>query len=215
MNPEQINRRPLASRGTRWAQAIAAYLARLDVPTPNQISILSIFFALIAFLILVFWPTIAGLICVALCIQLRLLCNLFDGMVALEGGKKTSSGPLYNEIPDRVADTFFIIGLGYCIDQAWLGYLGALFAMATAYLRTLGGSLGLPQRFTGPMAKPHRMALLTGACLMGALESHLWHSDYALWVAAIGIALGSLLTCYIRTRDIAAELRLQAQGENK
>lgn len=40
----------------------------------------------------------------AVFIQCRLLCNLFDGMVAVEGGKSTPSGELFNDIPDRVAD---------------------------------------------------------------------------------------------------------------
>ena len=38
------------------------------------------------------------------CIQLRLLCNLLDGLVALEGGRKGKAGDLFNEAPDRYAD---------------------------------------------------------------------------------------------------------------
>ena len=29
----------------------------------------------------------------------RLLCNLLDGMVAVEGGKRSKSGELYNDVP--------------------------------------------------------------------------------------------------------------------
>ena len=45
--------------------------------------------------------------------QSRLLCNLFDGMVAIEGGKKSANGDLYNDMPDRFADALFIIPVGY------------------------------------------------------------------------------------------------------
>src|SRR5438105_2817615 len=38
------------------------------------------------------------------CIQLRLLCNLLDGMVAIEGGFRSRSGEVFNELPDRVSD---------------------------------------------------------------------------------------------------------------
>lgn len=98
--------------------------------------------------------------------------------------------------------------------MVWLAWLGALLAMATAYIRVLGGALGVPQRFTGPMAKQQRMALLTVACLLGSLELYLWQSNYALWIATMGILLGSLVTCAVRTRDIARDLKKLTQGQS-
>ena len=59
--------------------------------------------------------------------QLRLLCNLFDGMVAIEGGFKTKAGEIFNELPDRFSDAFIFIGAAYsvpaiCMDAGtWLG----------------------------------------------------------------------------------------------
>ena len=97
----------------------------------------------------------------AMCIQLRLLCNMLDGMVAIEVGKKSKVGVLYNEIPDRVADSLFIVALGYTIAMLWLGWLGALLAAKTAYIRVLGGANGLAQNFAGPMNKLHRMFVMT------------------------------------------------------
>ncbi len=80
-------------------------------------------------------------------------------MVAIEGGKKSKVGVLYNEVPDRVADSLFIVALGYAIGTPWLGWLAALAAAVTAYIRVLGGTFGLAQDFRGPMAKQHRMAV--------------------------------------------------------
>ena len=34
-------------------------------------------------------------------------------MVAIEGGKKSANGDLYNDMPDRFADALFIIPVGY------------------------------------------------------------------------------------------------------
>lgn len=206
------NRRPLAVRSSRWAQALASKLARQAIPTPNQISLLSIVFALFGALLLAFLPNTFGLILTALCIQLRLICNLLDGMVAVEGGKKTANGALYNEIPDRVADSLLIVALGFAVGQPWLGWLGALLAAITAYIRLLGGSLGLEQRFSGPMAKQHRMAVLTAACIVGAIEAWGWHSQYALWFALLAIVVGSLLTCVLRSRAISRELVQKAEA---
>lgn len=33
----------------------------------------------------------------------RLLCNLLDGMVAVEGGKRSKSGELYNDVPGLIS----------------------------------------------------------------------------------------------------------------
>src|SRR5690606_23492802 len=102
---------------------------------------LSIFFAAIGAAALLHWPGVGGLIACAVCIQLRLICNLLDGMVAMEGGKQTPTGALYNEYPDRIADSLLIVALGYAAGLPWLGWLGALLAALTAYVRLSGASL--------------------------------------------------------------------------
>lgn len=203
------NRRPLTSRSTGWARFLAGVLVRAGV-SPNAISVASLFFAAAGAAALLYWGGIGGLIATAICIQLRLLCNLLDGMVAIEGGKQSPTGSLYNEIPDRIADSLFIVALGYAIDMAWLGWLGALAAAVTAYIRVLGGSLGLKQDFRGPQAKPHRMAVMTAGCLLGAAELAYVQTEYALQAAAWVIAVGALLTCVTRTLAIARELRARA-----
>jgi len=203
---QESNRRPIAARGSAWAQRFAGVLARSAI-TPNQISVASVFFAAIGAALLCWWPIATGLVLCAACVQLRLVCNLLDGMVAMEGGKASAAGKIYNEFPDRVADSLLIVALGYACGLPWLGWLGALLAALTAYIRVFGGSLGFAQDFRGPFAKQQRMAVLTVACIAGAAESY-WHPQrYALLVAAVLIAVGALLTCMTRTRAIARQLR--------
>lgn len=209
-SPEQDNnRRPIAARSTGWARRFSAALARSSV-TPNQISMLSIVFAAAGAAALLAWPGWPGLVLCAVGIQGRLICNLLDGMVAMEGGKKSALGAVYNEFPDRVADSIFIIALGYAIGQPWLGWAGALAAALTAYVRVFGGALGLPQDFRGPMAKQHRMAVLTIGCLGGALEQAGNGTQWLLLAAAWIIAVGSALTCVTRTNAMASLLRERA-----
>jgi len=206
MTGTESNRRPIAARGSAWAQRFAAALARSAV-APNQISVASIAFAAIGAALLIQWPTAIGLILCALCIQLRLICNLIDGMVAMEGGKASAVGKIYNEFPDRIADSLLIVTTGYACGYPWLGWLGALLAALTAYVRVFGGSLGFAQDFRGPFAKQQRMAVLTLACLLGAAETF-WHAErYALLIGSALIAAGSLVTCIARTRAIAILLR--------
>ena len=200
------NRRPIKARSSAWAQKAASFLARTNV-SPNQISVASVFFAVIGAAILVWYPVPVGLLGCAVAIQGRLVCNLVDGMVAVEGGKKSPLGQLYNEFPDRVADSFLIVALGYAIDLPFIGWLGALAAALTAYVRVFGSSLGLPQDFRGPMAKQHRMAVMTGGCVLGAIEQTSVGTMYVLIVASFVIALGSLATCLTRSHAIAVQLR--------
>jgi phosphatidylglycerophosphate synthase len=176
--------------------------------SPNTISLLSIAAASVGAVLLLCIPrSVGALLGAALCVQLRLLCNLLDGMVAIDGQRQSPVGALYNEIPDRIADSLLIVALGYAIHWPMIGWLGALAAAVTAYVRVLGGSLKLPQDFRGPMAKPQRMAVLTAACVIGAAEQYFWGSQWALVTAAWLIALGSMLTCVTRTVAIARQLR--------
>ena len=201
-------RRPLASRSTRWAAALASAAVRAGF-TADAISILSLVFAAAGSAALLWLPAPWNLAGCAAGIQLRLLCNLLDGMVAIEGGRKSPVGVLYNEVPDRVADSLFILALGYAIDVPWLGWLGALAAAVTAYIRVLGGTFGLAQDFRGPMAKQHRMAVLTLGCLLGVIEFHFFDETglRVLHLAAWMIAVGAIITCGTRVHAIARQLK--------
>lgn len=200
------NRRPIAIRSTAWAQQAASVLARSAI-TPNQISVASVFFAALGAAALLWYPVPLGLLVCAVAVQLRLLCNLLDGMVAVEGGKASALGQLYNEFPDRIADSLLIVALGYASHLSAVGWLGALAAALTAYIRVFGGSLGLTQDFRGPMAKQHRMAVLTVGCVLATIEQVLFGTAYALVIASVLIAVGALATCVTRIRAITAQLQ--------
>ncbi len=200
------NRRPLKSRSSGWAQSLAAFLVRAKA-SPNAISVTSIVFAALGAWLLVGFLSPWSLLGAALCIQLRLLCNLLDGMVAIEGGRKSATGALYNEIPDRIGDSLLIVALGYAAGAPTVGWFGALAAAITAYIRVLGGALGQAQDFRGPMAKPHRMAVATLGCILGAVELLSHGSHWALTAAAWIIAVGAIITCATRTWAIAQRLQ--------
>ena len=138
----------------------------------------------------------SALLVVAVCgMQLRLLCNLFDGMVAIEGGFKTKSGEFFNELPDRFSDAFIFIGdgvirAGLLPARGELGWAAAVLAMITAYVRALGASMGAGQHFIGPMAKQQRMALMTAACLIGALAPVWAQLQYVIPAALALVVVG-------------------------
>ncbi len=199
-------RRPLKSRDTKLAAKVAQSLAMRRV-TPNAISQASIVFALIAGA--AFWGSgltdgflRALLLCIAaLGCQLRLVCNLLDGMVAVEGGLGKPDGPYWNEAPDRIADILILGGMGLGASAAGLGWAAAAIAVLVAYVRELGSAQGMPADFSGPMAKPHRMALVTAAALLAIF----WPD--ALYWALLGILLGSGVTFVRRSATLIAWLR--------
>jgi phosphatidylglycerophosphate synthase len=199
-------RRPLASRSTRWAGFLSTAAVKVGL-SADGISLLSLVFAAAGAAALLTLATPWNLLAGAAAVQLRLLCNLLDGMVAIEGGKKSRVGVLYNEVPDRIADSFFLVALGYAIGIPWLGWLAALAASVTAYIRVLGGTFGLAQDFRGPLAKQHRMAVMTAGLLLGIGE-YLWRgTGYVVQAAAWVIAIGAIVTCGTRVHAIAKQLK--------
>jgi len=211
----EINRRQLKTRTRAWPSVIARGLAGAGI-RPNQISVLSIVVALGAALSYgaafghTGWSAARWLILAAVGIQLRLLCNMLDGLLAIEGGLKTSTGDLYNEIPDRIADIAILIGAGYVFrDTSWgvtLGWSAAMLSVLTAYVRLLGGSLRLVQDFGGPMAKQHRMFTLTVGTLAAAGEVVMRGTIWSLALALALIVAGSFATLVRRTARIARAL---------
>lgn len=207
--PEVINRRPLESRQTKWAKKSAAILARMRI-SPNMISMASMVFS--AFSFWMYFLAINSslewlcLLLAAVFIQLRLLCNLMDGMVAIEHRRRSKLGDLYNEIPDRVSDLLIILGVGiYCWGQPYalsLAWFTAVLAILSAYLRVLGASLGTAHFFMGPMAKPHRMALITVITLLQIFLPSIPVLYFSLYLMVVGI----VITCYRRLRKISETL---------
>jgi phosphatidylglycerophosphate synthase len=113
---------------------------------------------------------------------------------------------IVQRVPDRLADPLFLVPLGYAAGYPLLGWLAALLAVLTAYVRVLGGALGQPQDFGGLLPKQRRMAVLTLALLIQAIEDALWGSRVSLLLAVIIIAVGSFVTCISRTIAIARRL---------
>ena len=112
---EDFSRRPIASRNTRWAAHVTRRLVEARV-SPNHISMGSVVAALLACgafaLSGCVGPVWAGLFLIAGAglTQLRLLCNLFDGLVAVEGGMGSPDGAFWNEVPDRLSDLLILAG---------------------------------------------------------------------------------------------------------
>jgi len=214
MDEKKLDRRPIAARNLRISNAVTDTLAGWGM-SPNAISVWSMAFA--AASSLCFWSTsfenqstrllwiLAGFF-----ILMRLLANMFDGMVAIKSGTTSPVGELYNEVPDRVSDTVIIVGVGYGLG-GWdsISYVAALGAMFTAYVRAVGKGAGARQEFCGPLAKQQRMFILIAASVYLGLTPSSWHPQFGthsqhglMTLVLIVIAVGSFYTAWRRLQKI-------------
>jgi len=209
------SRRPLKTREHRWPRALARRLAAAGI-RPNSVSAASVAFAAAAGIFLALSREKSGdtcgpfLLAAAVCVQARLLCNLIDGLLAVEGGLGSPAGEIWNDLPDRIADPLILVGAGLAVrglpGGLTLGWVAALLALLTAYVRVLGGSVGVPQSFAGPMAKPHRMFAITVGCVGSAVEGALGRSPWILYLALTVIVIGAAATAVRRTVKIVRQL---------
>ena len=107
------------------------------------------------------------------------------------------------------------IGAGY----AWggnvaLGYIATILAIFTAYVRAAGKIAGSPNEFCGPMAKQHRMLVITVACLYSVVVPQSWQifrlDDFDVGVMTIALTViiaGCLVTVVRRLQRTARALR--------
>jgi phosphatidylglycerophosphate synthase len=210
-------RRPIAARRLRIFQRMADALVRAGV-SANAVSMAGMACGVLAGCAFAATPHVgwwrlafalgAGLV------QLRLLANMLDGMVALAGGKASPVGELYNEIPDRVSDVATLAGLGFALGGCpVMAAVAAFLAVMAAYVRAAARVAGAPQDYCGPMAKPHRMVAVTVTVLACAVLPRSWTMDWhddgrgLAAIALLVIGVGTLVTIVRRLVRAGRALR--------
>jgi phosphatidylglycerophosphate synthase len=201
------DRRPIATRDAKWAQRTTAWLASHNI-SPNAISIAGMFACVIAGITLAATSSVyhrLEWLVAAVGVQLRLTANMLDGMVALASGRASKVGELYNEIPDRVSDAAVFIGAGFAFGgNPTLGYVVTILSIFTAYVRAAGKIAGAPNEFCGPMAKQHRMFVITLICIYSLLTPRSWqvipfdHSALGLMTLGLIIIIAGCVVTIVR-----------------
>ncbi len=211
------DRRPIATRELKISAVIAGRRAVRKV-SPNAISLMSAVVGLPAGICAAGtgftggWAARAFWLGVVFLVQLRLLANMFDGMVANLSGTASPVGELYNEMPDRFSDTAVILGLGFAAGgDVFTGTLAALASVATAYVRVQCALAGGGQCYLGPMAKPQRMFAVTVLAVYLVFAPAGWQGAWCgygaaawLWVA---VTAGAVITMIRRTRVAVKGIR--------
>lgn len=214
MSGKPVDRRPIAARAAAPIIRGSDLLIRLGV-SPNAISLAGCVASIIGGVAFALagdgaaWLWLLG----ALTIGLRGLANLWDGMVAVGAGRTSPTGEIWNDLPDRISDIALLVGAGIGAGEPTLGIAAAFVALLVAYARVIGKACGASSAWHGPMAKPHRMALLAlGAVVECAGGGSLIELDAsgsgfsAMAIALVLIILGGIVTTVRRLRIVAREL---------
>ena len=220
------DRRPLSVRNVPGWNGLAHFLAAKGV-TPDMVSIAGLMVGASSGVALAATSWFASSSAVAMglwlaasvFILLRGFCNILDGVIAVEAGKATRVGLLYNEVPDRLADAATLIGAGFAVGGVVsLGWVAALLAVLVAYVRVQCGVAGIEQDFCGPMAKPMRMILIVAVAVFSAFAPQGWILTWGpdgTWgpMAAVLMLIiaGGIWTFIRRLRRAAQKLKLPPQ----
>jgi len=182
---EPTSRRPIAGMFRRTAEGAVRVAVRAHIH-PDVFSYASIVAAGIAAWL--FWASRTHPRYIVLAVAfalLRLWLNMFDGMVALAAGKASKKGEIINDLPDRLSDVLIFVGIahsGWC--NAYYAYWVAIAALIVAYVGLFGQAVGVQREFSGVMAKPWRIVVLS----IGALTTmflvlnsqRYWFSGFAV-----------------------------------
>ena len=217
-SPETVvERRPMFTRDWNISKQLSRWLVARKV-SPNTISLVGMAGGIVAGFALaatalpglapvMFLAAVAG-------IFVRGVGNLLDGMVAVESGRASPLGELFNEVPDRVSDIAILTGAGCATGgNATLGLVAALVAVLVAYVRAEGKVVGAAQQYCGPMAKPGRMVVILLTAVYCGLTPAEWQPAWkigndSLGLMAIGLAVivvGGTVTSIRRLNRIAKE----------
>ena len=211
--PTDADRRPIAARSWRASNVAADWLVRRGV-SANGVSVAGMMVGLAAGAALAATSHLDGIpqrlawLAAGALVVVRLLANMLDGMVAIGSGASSTVGELYNEVPDRVSDSAALIGLGYAAGgEPVLGFVAALAAVFTAYVRALGKGAGAGQEFVGPFAKQQRMACVIGCAAYCGFAPADWKIGGLPTIVLGVVAIGSFFTAIRRLRRIGLRLR--------
>ena len=205
---EPTSRRPIAGMFRRTAEGAVRVAVRARIH-PDVFSYASIVAAAIAAWLFSASGTHPRYLALAVVFaMLRLWLNMFDGMVALAAGKASRKGEIINDLPDRISDVLIFVGVAH---SAWCtplyAYWVAIAAVIVAYVGLFGQAVGVQREFSGVMAKPWRIVVVSlGALTTMVLvlnDQRYWFADFAVldWTHFVILA-GCVQTIAVRLSRI-------------
>ncbi len=160
-----------------WAHTLIEPLAALAEKSgiaPNQLSLLSLIFAIIAAAFYILSAsTIELLYAAALMVLLNAIFDIVDGALARRTGKANPKGDFLDHVIDRYADMFFLGGIIFAGYAPWpIGLLAVIGVFLTSYIGTQAQALHLGRYYGGMMGRADRLTLIFLATIGNAVYSN-------------------------------------------
>jgi archaetidylinositol phosphate synthase len=201
-----MNITALRPRLVRYVEPIATVFCKAGI-TPNQISLLSLFFGVLCAVSYCYQMFILG----SLFLFISAVLDLVDGSVARRTEKETRFGAVFDWIADKYVDALVLLGIGISgipilsqfaafppasdsavVAIAIIGSLMNTFIKPVVYAETgykdrVGGKIEDPLEGVGFFGRPETILVL----LIGGLTGF-------IWVSVIVIAVGTNLSALQR-----------------
>ena len=160
----------LRSKSLILTEPLAALAERAGA-SPNMISLLSMFFALVAgAFYYLSADEVALLYLAALMVLLNSTFDAVDGALARRTGRAEPKGDFLDHVIDRYADMAILAGIvlaGY-VSEAW-GIFAVMGVLLTSYLGTQAQALRLGRLYGGIMGRADRLTLILAATIANSI----------------------------------------------
>jgi len=139
--------------------------------SPNFLSLLSFFFALLAgvFFFLSSNSTSLNLLLIlaGVFVCLNALLDGLDGLVAREIGNANKKGDFLDHVIDRYSDMFIIGGIVFGGYVSWgIGVIAIVGVLLSSYMGTQAQAVGLNRMYGGLLGRADRIVLIIGATFL-------------------------------------------------
>ncbi len=184
------------------AEPLAVAAERSGI-SPNQLSALSLFFAVTAAVCYYF----SLLYLAALMVLLNALADLADGALARRTDRSSPRGDFLDHVIDRYADTLILIGIVFAGYAPWqVGVLSVAGVLLTSYIGVQAQALDLGRYYGGMMGRADRLIVIIIATFANAVYSQPVEGLPILgWIIAV-IMLSSHITALQRFSHIWGRL---------
>ena len=173
--------------------------------TPNQISFLGLFIALLAGFS--FYTGESGYAGGVVLISLSGILDLLDGELARRRGEDSNKGDLIDHVFDRYSDIAIIGGLAAGVGQYLVGFIAVTGVLMTSYVGTQIQAVGFSRDYTGLIVRADRFVLIILAVLIDiSIKVTIGPFDAITWLLIL-VGVGGHITTIQRFNNAWREIK--------
>jgi CDP-diacylglycerol--glycerol-3-phosphate 3-phosphatidyltransferase len=162
------------------ARRIAKFFAAIGI-SPNFLSVLSFFFAVLAGLFFFFAGNSTRshysfnplLLLAGVFVCLNSFLDALDGVLARETGNASKKGDFLDHVIDRYSDVFIIGGIIFGGYVSWeIGIIAIIGVLLSSYMGTQAQAVGLRRVYGGLIGRADRLLIIIAATFLTLIYPH-------------------------------------------